>query len=159
MEQGQNHGAAMRAVIQRVTSASVSVDGRISGAIALGFLVYLGVGRDDTDADIEYIARKIGSLRVFEDADGKMNLALDQVRGEVLLVSQFTLYGDVRKGNRPAFDAAAPPDQARAIYAALAAKLRDIGIAVAEGIFQADMRVESVNQGPVTILLESGKLF
>ncbi len=149
----------MRAVIQRVTSASVSVDGKISGAIGLGFLVYLGVGKDDTDTDIAYIARKIGALRVFEDGEGKMNLALGQVNGEVLLVSQFTLYGDVRKGNRPAFDGAAPPERARAIYLSLASKLRELGHSVAEGVFQADMRVESVNQGPVTILVESAKLF
>lgn len=149
----------MRAVVQRVTSASVSVDGQITGQIALGFLVYLGVGKGDEAADIDYIARKITSLRVFHDADGKMNLSLEQVQGEVLLISQFTLYGDVRKGNRPAFDASESPARARELYHAVAEKLRNLGLRVSEGVFQADMRVESVNQGPVTILLESRKLF
>lgn len=149
----------MRAVVQRVSSASVSVDGKISGEIGLGFLIYLGVGKGDNEADIEYMARKIGALRVFTDSEGKMNLSLNQVNGAILLVSQFTLYGDVRKGNRPAFDASESPDQARDLYHATAAKLRELGFSVSEGVFQADMRIESVNQGPVTILLESRKLF
>jgi D-tyrosyl-tRNA(Tyr) deacylase len=149
----------MRAVVQRVSSASVSVDGKISGQIGLGFLIYLGVGKGDGEADIEYTVRKIAALRVFTDTEGKMNLSLNQVNGAILLVSQFTLYGDVRKGNRPAFDASESPERARDLYRATASKLRELGFPVSEGVFQADMRVESVNQGPVTILLESRKLF
>lgn len=149
----------MRAVVQRVSSASVSVDGTVSGQIGLGLLVYLGVGKGDGEADLAYMARKIASLRVFEDERGKMNLALAAVAGQILLVSQFTLYGDVRQGNRPAFDESESPERARELYLLLGSRLREMGLPVAEGIFQADMRVESVNQGPVTILLESRKLF
>lgn len=149
----------MRAVVQRVTSASVSVEGDITGRIGIGFLVYLGVGKGDGEQDIVYMARKICALRVFNDESGKMNLPLADVAGEVLLISQFTLYGDVRKGNRPAFDESENPERARELYLELASRLRQLGLNVAEGIFQADMRVESVNQGPVTILLESHKLF
>lgn len=149
----------MRAVVQRVSSASVSVDGVVSGQIGLGLLVYLGVGKGDGEADLAYMARKIASLRVFEDERGKMNLALAAVAGQILLVSQFTLYGDVRQGNRPAFDESESPERARELYLLLGSRLREMGLPVAEGIFQADMRVESVNQGPVTILLESRKLF
>jgi D-tyrosyl-tRNA(Tyr) deacylase len=149
----------MRAVIQRVSSASVSVDGELKGKIGLGYLVYLGVGRGDGETDVDYITRKIAGLRVFPDADGKMNLSLHQAGGEILLVSQFTLYGDVRRGNRPAFDAAELPQAASILYASASSRLRQMGFRVAEGVFQADMRIESVNQGPVTILLESARLF
>lgn len=137
----------------------MSVDGTVSGQIGLGLLVYLGVGKGDGEADLAYMAHKIASLRVFEDERGKMNLALAAVAGQILLVSQFTLYGDVRQGNRPAFDESESPERARELYLLLGSRLREMGLPVAEGIFQADMRVESVNQGPVTILLESRKLF
>ncbi len=149
----------MRAVVQRVSSAAVRVDGAITGQIGPGFLVYLGVRKGDGDTDLDYIARKIAGLRVFADDAGKMNRSLSDIGGAVLLVSQFTLYGDATKGNRPAFDAAELPARARDLYLQLAARLRSLGLPVELGVFQASMQVESINAGPVTILLESSKLF
>ena len=149
----------MRAVIQRVTEASVTVDGAVVGQIARGFLVLLGVADDDTQDDENLIAAKIAGLRVFEDADGKMNLALADVGGAVLLVSQFTLYGDCRKGRRPSFIEAARPEKANALYQSVAAELRGQGLTVETGTFQAHMDVRLLNDGPVTLLLDSRRTF
>jgi D-tyrosyl-tRNA(Tyr) deacylase len=149
----------MRCVVQRVSSASVRVEERIVGEIGPGLLVFAGVAASDGAADIDYVAGKIVDLRVFSDADGRMNRSLRDVVGGVLLVSQFTLLGDARKGRRPAFDAAAAPDLARRCYDALIDRIRALGVKVETGVFQADMQVQSVNDGPVTILLDSRKLF
>jgi D-tyrosyl-tRNA(Tyr) deacylase len=149
----------MRAVVQRVSRAQVSVNAEITGEIGLGLLVLLGVGRDDTEADATYLAEKICGLRVFEDAQGKMNLSVQEVGGSVLAVSQFTLYGDVRRGKRPSFDAAAPPEEARQLYEFFVAQVRAHGLRCETGRFQEMMKVELVNEGPVTILLDSGKAF
>jgi len=149
----------VRAVIQRVVEASVEVEGSCVGRIERGLLVFVGVAGDDSDDDVRYVARKITGLRVFEDAEGKMNLSLADVGGSVLLVSQFTLYGDLRKGRRPSFTAAAPPQQAEQMYEALAGELRRHGVEVQTGQFQAQMKVRLVNDGPVTLLLDSKKLF
>lgn len=145
----------MRAVIQRVTRASVTVDGQIVGSIQRGFLVLLGVAADDTQQDVIWTAGKIAGLRVFEDVDGRMNLALADVGGSVLVVSQFTLYGDCRKGRRPSFVGAARPEMADALYRSVVAELRGQGLTVATGTFQAHMDVELLNDGPVTLLLDS----
>lgn len=145
----------MRAVIQRVTQAQVVVEGAVVGRIGLGLVVLLGVGRGDTTDDAAYLARKIAGLRVFTDSQSKMNLALSQVGGEVLVVSQFTLYGDARKGNRPSFIEAAPPDQSKRHYAEFCDLLTRQGIHVETGVFQAQMEIHLVNHGPVTILLDS----
>ena len=145
----------MRAVIQRVSHASVTVDGAIVGEIGRGFLVLLGVRRGDTLDDAAYLARKIAKLRVFTDAEGKMNLALEQVEGAVLAVSQFTLYADTRGGNRPSFIEAAAPDDGKRLYGTFCERLRDEGLEVARGIFQADMKVSLLNDGPVTIIIDS----
>ena len=147
----------MRVVLQRVRSASVSVDDREVGRIGRGLLALVGVGRDDDDRDVDYIAGKIRDLRVFEDDGGRMNRSLVEAAGEVLLVSQFTLYGDCRKGRRPSFDGAAPPDDARAVYEQLATTLRESGVPVQTGEFQAMMQVALVNDGPVTLIVESRK--
>ena len=145
----------MRAVIQRVTSARVRVADSVVGEIGAGLLVLLGVGRTDTEADATYIAGKIRDMRVFE-GDGKpMDRSVVDVGGSVLVVSQFTLYGDMRKGRRPSFDEAAPPDLARALYEAVVRELRTAQVPVATGQFQAMMRVELVNDGPVTVLVDS----
>ena len=149
----------MRAVVQRVTEAHVLVDGREVGRIGVGFVVLLGVGRDDGPADVETMSGKVADLRVFEDADGKMNRSLIDTGGSVLLVSQFTLFGDVRKGRRPSFIDAAPPDLAVALYDDVARALRARGIPTETGVFRADMRVALVNDGPVTILIDSRKSF
>ncbi len=149
----------MRAVVQRVSRSSVSVSGRIVGEIGKGFTVLLGVGSGDTGEDARYIADKIANLRVFEDEAGKMNLALRDVGGEVLLISQFTLYGDCRKGRRPGYSDAAPPSEAGRLYETVGSLLREAGITVKTGIFQAMMIVEIINDGPVTLLLDSKKLF
>ncbi|PYX91501.1 MAG: D-tyrosyl-tRNA(Tyr) deacylase [Acidobacteria bacterium] len=149
----------MRAVIQRVSRASVAVDDKVAGQIGQGLLVLLGVSRTDTEAAADYLADKIMGLRIFEDAAGKMNLSVTEVNGGVLLVSQFTLYGDVRRGKRPSFDAAAPPEQARKLYEYMIERLRTLGIPCQTGVFQAMMQVELVNDGPVTILLDSEKGF
>ena len=149
----------MRAVVQRVTQARVVVESVVISEIAGGLLVLLGVGQGDTAAEADYLAGKIAGLRIFSDDAGKMNLDVAQAAGAVLLVSQFTLYGDVRKGRRPAFDAAAPPDVAERLYLSLAEQLRAAGLRVETGRFQAHMQVSLVNDGPVTILLDSAKKF
>jgi len=149
----------MRAVIQRVCEARVEVGGEVVGAIGTGFLVLLGVAQGDTSADAAYLAEKTAGLRVFEDAAGKMNLALQEVGGAVLAVSQFTLLGDCRKGRRPGFTDAAPPQLADPLYGEYVAALRAAGLSVATGVFRAEMRVHLVNDGPVTLLLDSRKAF
>ena len=149
----------MRAVIQRVNHASVSIDGRISGKIGKGLLVLLGVGPEDTDADLKYMCDKILGLRIFEDSDEKMNLSLRDIGGELLVVSQFTLYGDCRKGKRPSFAGACPPDRAEALYEKFLELCSAEGITPEHGEFGADMKVDLQNDGPVTILLDSSKLF
>jgi D-tyrosyl-tRNA(Tyr) deacylase len=149
----------MRAVIQRVNRAQVSVEGEICGKIGNGLLVFLGVGKADTQADADYLAEKVSGLRIFEDADGKMNRSVSEAAGGVLAVSQFTLFGDVRRGKRPSFDAAASPDLARPLYEYFVEKIREAGLVCETGRFQAMMQVESVNHGPVTILLDSSKAF
>ena len=149
----------MRVVIQRVSHAKVVVDAAIIGQIGPGLLVFLGVGHGDGEAEADYLAAKIAGLRIFSDDAGKMNRDVRDADGSVLLVSQFTLYGDVRKGRRPAFDAAAPPDVAQRLYLYLASKLREAGLTVETGQFQAHMEVSLMNDGPVTILLDSSKLF
>lgn len=149
----------MRAVVQRVSSASVVVEGRPVGEIGPGLLVLLGVATTDAEGDADYLAEKIAGLRVFEDADGKMNLSVRDVGGAVLAVSQFTLYGDVRKGKRPSFDAAARPERARELYEYFVAQVRELGLRCETGQFQAMMSVSLVNEGPVTVLLDSAKLF
>jgi D-tyrosyl-tRNA(Tyr) deacylase len=149
----------MRAVIQRVTRGEVRVDGAVTGAVGRGFVVLLGVVKGDEEADARALADKVAALRVFEDAAGKMNLALAEVGGGVLVVSQFTLLGDARKGNRPSFIDAAPPDVGNALYERFCALLREKGLPVGTGVFRADMAVELVNDGPVTILLDSKRLF
>ena len=149
----------MRAVVQRVASASVVVDGEIVGEVERGFLVLLGVGTDDADADAVALAEKIAGLRVFEDAAGKMNLALKGVDGQMLVVSQFTLFGDCRKGRRPSFVDAARPEKAELLYETFVAEVRGQGIHVETGRFQTHMDVSLVNDGPVTLLLDSRKAF
>jgi D-aminoacyl-tRNA deacylase len=149
----------MRAVIQRVSSAKVAVEHETTGQIARGLLVLIGVSTTDTQTDADYLADKIAGLRIFEDADGKMNLSVADIHGSVLAVSQFTLYGDARKGRRPSFDSAARPEQAKNLYDYFVEKIRAAGLPCETGRFQAEMKVELVNDGPVTILLDSTKLF
>ena len=149
----------MRAVVQRVSQAQVVVDGEIVGQISRGFVVLLGVAQGDTQADVATMAEKLVGLRVFDDADGKMNLALADVGGAMLLVSQFTLLGDCRKGRRPSFVAAAPPEQAENLYQAFVDAVMSLGIAVSTGRFRQHMQVSLTNDGPVTMLLDSRKLF
>ncbi len=145
----------MRAVIQRVTEAFVEVDGEEVGRIGLGLLVLLGVGQGDTPEDAQYLARKIVNLRIFPDEAGKMNLSLKEVGGEALLVSQFTLYAETRKGNRPSFVKAAPPDVGRRLYEAAIEAFLEQGVHVETGVYGAHMRVHLVNDGPVTLILDS----
>jgi D-aminoacyl-tRNA deacylase len=149
----------MRAVVQRVSRAKVTVDGRITGEIGAGLAILLGVGRSDTSAVASSMAEKCANLRIFEDDQGKMNRSLLEVKGSVLVISQFTLYGDARGQRRPSFVAAAPPELAKALYEEFCEALRKLGVNVATGIFQAMMSVELVNEGPVTILLDSDKTF
>ena len=149
----------MRAVVQRVTSARVRVGETVVGEIGHGFLVFVGVGQGDGPSDVEYIVGKVRDLRVFDDDRGRMNRSLAEAGGSVLVVPQFTLYGDCRKGRRPAFDAAAAPTVARALYDDLVRSLRVAGVPVHTGEFQAFMQVELVNDGPVTLLLESARSF
>jgi D-tyrosyl-tRNA(Tyr) deacylase len=149
----------MRAVIQRVTRAKVTVNGETTGEIGKGLLVLLGVATGDTDADADYLAQKTIGLRIFEDQDDKMNLSVADTAGAVLVVSQFTLYGDVRRGKRPSFDAAAPPQEARRLYEYFVEKIRAASLTCETGRFQEMMQVELVNEGPVTILLDSTKAF
>lgn len=149
----------MRAVVQRVINADVTVEQKITGEIQKGFVVLLGVEDDDDIKDVHYLVDKISGLRVFEDEDEKMNLSLLDVGGQVLAVSQFTLLGDVRKGKRPSFTKAARPEKAKELYDEFVKQIKEKGIPVGEGIFQADMLVRIYNDGPVTILLDSKKLF
>jgi D-tyrosyl-tRNA(Tyr) deacylase len=149
----------VRAVVQRVSRASVSVDGDVVGRIDHGLAVLVGVAAGDGQADVEYIASKVRDMRVFGDKAGRLHRSVVDVGGAVLLVSQFTLMGDLRRGRRPAFDAAAPPDEARAAYQALGERLRAGGVSVETGRFQAMMRVDLVNEGPVTVLLDSRRAF
>lgn len=149
----------MRAVAQRVFEASVLVDDELVGAIDTGLLVYLGAGADDTDADVETMANKIAGLRVFRDDDGKMSRSVADVGGGVLVVSQFTLFGDVRRGRRPSFTAAAEPVRAEALYEAVVERIRSRGLSVATGRFRAMMDVRSRGDGPVTILIDTRKTF
>jgi D-tyrosyl-tRNA(Tyr) deacylase len=149
----------MRAVVQRVSRASVTVDGQIVGKIERGLLVFLGVTHADTEASADYLADKISGLRIFEDDAGKMNLSLIDIGAAVLAVSQFTLYGDVRKGKRPSFDEAARPERALKLYEYFVERVCALGLRCQTGVFQAMMQVELVNDGPVTILLDSEKSF
>src|SRR5574341_83219 len=149
----------MRAVIQRVKEAKVEIDEEVVGRIREGFLVFLGVRKDDAEEDVRYLADKVLGLRIFEDEAGKMNLSITDVKGEILAVSQFTLYGDSRKGKRPSFDEAAPPDVAERLYELFVKEIRKSGIKVETGKFRAPMDVHLINSGPVTILLDSKKLF
>lgn len=149
----------MRAVIQRVKKASVSVNDEITGEINEGLVVLLGVGEGDSPSDAEYLADKTANLRIFEDEQGKMNLSCLDVGGELLVVSQFTLYGDCRKGRRPSFSTAAQPEQALPLYEHYVQKIREMGLYVATGLFREEMMVNIYNHGPVTILLDSRKTF
>lgn len=149
----------MRAVVQRVRAARVEVDGEVVGAIGRGLCCFVGAGRDDRDADLDYVADKIAGLRIFEDEAGKMNRSVVEVAGEVLAVSQFTLYGDARRGRRPSFSTAMAPAEAREAFDRFVAALRARGLSVATGRFQAEMRVVVDNDGPVTILLDSSRTF
>lgn len=149
----------MRAVVQRVSRASVKVNEEFTGIIGLGLLVLLGVAQEDAESDADYLAEKIAGLRIFEDEKGKMNRCVLDVGGAVLAVSQFTLFGDVRKGKRPSFDVAARPERAKELYMCFVERTRALGLRCETGRFQEMMEVELVNQGPVTILLDSKKLF
>lgn len=149
----------MRAVAQRVSKAKVMVDGQIVGQIGRGFLVYLGVAQQDGKQDVKWMADKISGLRVFSDADDKFNLSVEDVGGEVLVISQFTLFGDCRKGRRPSFSSAGDPKIAEELYEQFCRQLTDKGLTVARGKFAAHMLVDAVNDGPVTMLLDSTKLF
>jgi D-tyrosyl-tRNA(Tyr) deacylase len=150
---------SMRAVVQRVSRAKVTVNDFSVGEVGLGLLVLLGVAKEDTETDATYLAEKISGLRIFEDENGKMNRSVRDVGGSVLVVSQFTLYGDVRRGKRPSFDDAAPPEPARRIYEFFVEQIRATGLRCETGRFQEMMSVELVNEGPVTILLDSSKAF
>ena len=147
----------MRAVVQRVAQARVRVDGQVTGEIGPGIVALVGVARTDTEAAARQLAETIAGLRLFNDAEGKMNLSLQEVGGAVLAISQFTLYGDTRKGRRPSFDRAAPAEQARELYEAFVAALRALGLRVETGVFQAMMEVELTNAGPVTLLVDTAK--
>ena len=149
----------MRCVIQRVTEASVTVDGEIIGKIGRGYMILIGVSSEDGEKDVKYMADKVPNLRIFEDADGKMNRSILDEGGEILAVSQFTLYGDARGGRRPSFSAAARPEQANALYEQLVEAWRAQGIHVETGRFRAEMQVSLINDGPVTLLMDSAKTF
>ena len=149
----------MRAVVQRVGRATVKVGDEITGEIGKGLLVLLGVGQEDGEGDADYLAEKVAGLRIFEDEAGKMNRSVGEIGGAVLAVSQFTLFGDVRRGKRPSFDAAARPERARELYNAFVERIRALGLRCDTGRFQEMMEVELVNSGPVTILLDSKKVF
>lgn len=145
----------MRFLIQRVTRASVKVDGKVEGAIGPGLVVLIGISGADTSAEADYLAGKLMNLRIFSDSAGRMNCSAIDVNAALLLISQFTLYGDCRKGRRPSFDAAAPAEKARILYEYVVGKIRESGLVVETGVFQAHMEVELVNDGPVTLMLES----
>jgi len=149
----------MRAVVQRVSKAKVTVEDRVTGEIGAGLMILLGVGKEDTSAIAASMAEKLANLRIFEDAAGKMNLSLLDVKGSALVVSQFTLYGDARGQRRPSFISAAPPELAKRLYEEFCEALKKLGVIVGTGIFQAMMSVELVNEGPVTILVDSEKTF
>lgn len=149
----------MRAVVQRVKKSSVTVEEKITGKIGQGLMVLIGVEDGDSEKDVDYIADKVCGLRIFEDEQGKMNLSVEDIGGEVLAVSQFTLLADARKGRRPSFTKAAAPDEANALYRKVIDKIESRNINVEEGVFQAEMMVEIYNDGPVTILLDSNKMF
>ena len=146
----------MRALLQRVNNAGVEVDGTTTGSIdEKGLLIFLGVKKEDTESDIDYIVRKILNLRIFDDENGKMNLSIQDINGKVLIVSQFTLYADCRKGNRPSYDKAAGPEEAKNLYYKFVSEIKKSGLEVQEGVFGAKMQVKLTNSGPVTIILES----
>ncbi len=149
----------MRAVVQRTDASSVTVDDQIISSIGSGLTVFLGIGFGDSDTDVKYLAEKIINLRIFQDEAGKMNRSLLDVQGELLIISQFTLYGDCRKGRRPGFDAAAPPSVAQALYEEFIQYCRQLGVKVSCGQFQANMIVKLENNGPVTMLLDSKRIF
>ncbi|MFT5431533.1 MAG: D-tyrosyl-tRNA(Tyr) deacylase [Myxococcota bacterium] len=149
----------MRAIVQRVARASVTVDGVITGRINRGFLVLLGCGHGDTESDVDYMVNKISGLRVFPDDDGLMNLSVQDIGGAILAVSQFTLFGDCRKGRRPSFAAAMAPEAANLLYESYVTKTRALGIEIGTGIFRAHMDVELLNDGPVTLMIDSRKTF
>ena len=149
----------MRAVVQRVAEANVKVKGNVVGEISKGLLVFLGVGEDDSEKDLEYMVDKVHGLRIFEDENNKMNLSVMDIGGELLVVSQFTLYGDVRKGKRPSFTSSAYPELAEEIYEQFIEKCREKGIRTEKGVFGAHMEVSILNDGPVTILIDSKKVF
>ncbi|PHR28491.1 MAG: D-tyrosyl-tRNA(Tyr) deacylase [Desulfotalea sp.] len=149
----------MRTVVQRVSRAQVSIEGKVTASIACGLVVFLGISSKDGPKDLQWLAEKVIHLRIFEDEAGKMNRSLTDIKGEMLIVSQFTLYGDCRKGRRPGFSSAAPPIIAEAYYDQFVQEVRDKGIQVATGTFQTHMQVELINDGPVTLLLDSEKKF
>ena len=149
----------MRAVVQRVKWAKVALEGKHYGEIGLGLLVFLGIGKEDQEKDVEYLASKIINLRIFQDIQGKMNLSLRETEGSMLVISQFTLYGNCRKGNRPSFIEAAPPERAEKLYHSFISSVESQGISTAQGQFQSIMEISLLNDGPVTILLDSHKLF
>lgn len=149
----------MRAVVQRVSSASVEVKGELVGKVSKGLLVFLGVGEEDEENDLDYLCNKIIGLRIFEDEEDRMNLSVQDIDGEILVISQFTLYGDVRKGKRPSFTKSAHPEIAEKLYEKFIEKIKDQGIHTEKGIFGAHMEVSLVNDGPVTILIDSKKGF
>ena len=149
----------MRAIVQRVSRCRVTVDGNVVGEIGAGLLVLLGISKTDSEAAADYLVEKVIGLRIFEDAEGKMNLSVQDSGGALLVVSQFTLYGDVRRGKRPSFDAAARPEEAKRLYEYFAGKVRAAGLRCETGQFQAMMEVELINSGPVTIMVDSEKTF
>lgn len=149
----------MRAVVQRVKEASCKVDGKTVGKIEKGILLFLGIGKGDEDKDLKYLVDKVLGLRIFSDDEGKMNLSLEDVEGEILIISQFTLYGDARKGKRPSFSNSSSPEIGEAYYKQFIEEVRSRGIKAETGVFGADMDIQLINDGPVTILLDSEKIF
>ena len=148
----------MRCVVQRVRNSKIKVNEEIIALMEKGLLVYLGISKNDTERDIEYLADKVSNLRIYPDQNGKMNLSINEIGGEILVISQFTLYGDLRKGRRPSYDMAAPPQKAEEFYLSFVETLRSKGLKVFTGQFRAHMEVESLNDGPVTVLIDSEKI-